>query len=58
VARSLVVAEGSGTTTAPAAGGGALRRVLIPTLSLVALLALWQLGAMTAGNPRLMEYRR
>lgn len=34
--------------------GGGLRRVLIPALSLLALLALWQIAALLAHNPRLM----
>ena len=34
--------------------GGGLRRALIPALSLVALLALWQIAALLAHNPRLM----
>jgi NitT/TauT family transport system permease protein len=54
VARSLAVSESSDTTTVTAMGGGTLRRVLIPTLSLLALLALWQVAAIAAGNSRLM----
>mgnify|MGYP000458653139 CR=1 FL=1 len=34
--------------------GGGLRRALIPALSLLALLALWQIAALLAHNPRLM----
>ena len=34
--------------------GGGLRRALIPALSLLALLALWQIAAVLAHNPRLM----
>jgi NitT/TauT family transport system permease protein len=54
VARGLSIAQTSPTTGARPAGSGSLRRVLIPSLSLLALLALWQGTAMLAGNPRLM----
>ncbi len=54
MARSFVLAEDMPASRAKAAGGGALRRVLVPCLSLLALLAVWQLAAMLADNPRLM----
>ena len=54
MARSLAA-----TAAAPAApgtswGAGRLRRVVIPVLSLMALVAVWQLAATMAANPRLM----
>ena len=54
MARSIALLESAAATTASGAGTGVLRRVLVPAASLVALVALWQLAAMLAGNPRLM----
>ena len=54
MAQSLA-ASGDPPASRPAVwAGGRLRRVLIPALSLLALLGLWQLVAMLAGDPRLM----
>ena len=54
MARSIALLEAATATSGTAAGNGALRRVVVPAASLAALLALWQLAAMLAGNPRLM----
>jgi NitT/TauT family transport system permease protein len=54
MARSLAVAEPATASSASAADAGMLRRILVPGLSLLALLALWQITALMAGHPRLM----
>jgi NitT/TauT family transport system permease protein len=54
MARSLAVAETPVATGSPAADGGSLRRILVPLFSLLSLLALWQIAALFAANPRLM----
>lgn len=54
MARSLTITQSSTTSSERPAGAGNLRRVLIPILSLLALLSVWQVAAMLAGNPRLM----
>jgi NitT/TauT family transport system permease protein len=54
VARSLAASAEPTASRSPAWAEGRLRRLLIPALSLLALLALWQLAAMLAANPRLM----
>ena len=54
MARSIALLEAATATSGTTAAGGALRRVVVPAASLAALLALWQLAAMLAGNPRLM----
>lgn len=43
-----------GTTRGSATGPGRLRRILVPALSIAALVALWQLTALLAASPRLM----
>ena len=53
MARSLAAESGTAAPVAPGAGDR-LRRFIVPALSLLALLALWQVAAMLAGNPRLM----
>ena len=53
MARSLA-AETSATAPVAPSPGVRLRRFAVPALSLLALLALWQIAAMLAGNPRLM----
>jgi NitT/TauT family transport system permease protein len=55
VARSLPAAAAAGAPTDAVEGGAAaLRRVLVPALSLLALLGLWQIAASLAGDARLM----
>lgn len=55
MARSLA-ASGTGIGGIRAAGGGAarLRQWLIPLLSILALLGLWQIAALLAANPRFL----
>jgi NitT/TauT family transport system permease protein len=47
-------AAGAGASRPPAAAGAAWSRVLLPGLSLLLLLALWQIAAAQAANPRFM----
>jgi NitT/TauT family transport system permease protein len=54
VARSLAASVDTPASRPASRAEGRLRRFLIPALSLLALLALWQLAAMLAANPRLM----
>jgi NitT/TauT family transport system permease protein len=54
VARSLAASVDTPASRPASRAEGRLRRFLIPALSLLALLALWQVAAMLAANPRLM----
>jgi NitT/TauT family transport system permease protein len=54
VARSLAATAGTPAPPRTGWGAGALRRVLIPMLSLLLLVAIWQLAASLAADPRLM----
>jgi NitT/TauT family transport system permease protein len=54
VARSLAASVDTPASRPASRPEGRLRRFLIPALSLLALLALWQVAAMLAANPRLM----
>jgi NitT/TauT family transport system permease protein len=54
VARTLATTGTVAATAVPPRDGGRLRRILIPCLSLLLLLALWQVAASLAANPRLM----
>ena len=54
MARSLAASVDPPASRSATWAEGRLRRFLIPALSLLALLALWQLAAMLAANPRLM----
>jgi NitT/TauT family transport system permease protein len=53
MARSLAAEPGADAPLAPSLAGR-LRRFALPALSLLTLLALWQVAALLAGNPRLM----
>jgi NitT/TauT family transport system permease protein len=52
--RSLAAESGAAAPSAETRLSGRLRRVAIPALSLMALVALWQVAALVSGNPRLM----
>jgi NitT/TauT family transport system permease protein len=54
VARTLATTGTVAATAAPSRDGGRLRRILIPGLSLLLLLTLWQVAAILAASPRLM----
>ncbi len=54
MARSLAAAAAAPTAPRASWGAGRARRVLIPILSLLGLLALWQVAASVAADPRLM----
>jgi len=47
-------ASGSSASGPPAAAGGGWSRILLPGLSILLLLAVWQIAASQAANPRLM----
>lgn len=54
MARSLALSETAGAVPAGGTGVATVRRILVPAASLCALIALWQLAAIVAGNPRLL----
>jgi NitT/TauT family transport system permease protein len=54
VARTLATAGAVVAAPAPPRDGGRLRRVVVPGLSLLLLLGVWQAAAILAADPRLM----
>lgn len=54
MARSLAVSANGRAPSGRFGSGGRLRQTLVPALSLLALLALWQLAASLAATPRLL----
>ncbi|MGH6918097.1 MAG: ABC transporter permease, partial [Geminicoccaceae bacterium] len=51
---SAPAAAGTGAGRPPAAAGNGWSRILLPALSILLLLAVWQIAASQAANPRLM----